>query len=640
MKQPAEERRPWKKVLPIAAAAALVALLALVLVYPIVRDRRAARKLPGVQVFEPEPTAPGPGVGGPSERVAPPAPAASLLERQAEEYAAQVPKTVIQLQQFRTTASVSIRTIAGREGKAMLVNLNPEINAWFLLLIQWNDAGAMEAYHLENAEPGSGKPILDPRYPEGMILLSGREEGRCPLWSASVGSELEKAADSRLPYAPVCGGRLFVRNPTEGHKTTLEQVTDLLRRHVWQGEKITTFVRETFYQDAYLNTSPIIEARNHSAGARPRPPGAPSRPSVSPRYSGRFLIPAEMGIDVESETGNQLLIGRWYPAKDLPGVFVSVIQADQVTEEVVENQGKRVNPLDDVESSALVYLVALDLDMFDLGFEMGTEHPAVGWSERVPDPVRDNSLPGPDGIGTLEPLVMTGMLCPAMKASVTATFVGGFKRYHGAFRWGNLALRNHGSHYGFIEHGTVLSKLQPGLATVRVMDDGTVDLKTWTEKDNAELEHIRHARQNGVPIIEYDPATGASVVGAQVAHWGEGNWSGSAEKKLRTVRAGLGLQEQESRRFLIYGYFSAATPSAMARVFQAYLCKYALLLDINALEHTYLAVYRHRDSGLSVQHLIKGMGELDKTRGNQVIPRFVGYPDNRDFFYLLRKAVP
>ena len=254
--------------------------------------------------------------------------------------------------------------------------------------------------------------------------------------------------------------------------------------------------------------------------------------------------------------------------------------------------------------------------------------------------MRDNNLPGPDGIDTLEPLEMTGLVIPTVSARVAATFVGGFKRYHGAFRWSDLALKNYGSHYGFIEHGTVLSKLQPGLATVVVFDDGTIDLKTWTEKDNDDLQRIRHARQNGVPIIEYDAVAKISRVGALVPRWGQGNWSGSAENRFRTVRAGLGFQEYEGRRFLIYGYFSAATPSAMARVFQAYLCRYALLLDINALEHTYLAVYRHQDAEFSIQHLIKGMGVLDKTRGHRVIPRFVGYPDNRDFFYLFKKVNP
>jgi hypothetical protein len=75
----------------------------------------------------------------------------------------------------------------------------------------------------------------------------------------------------------------------------------------------------------------------------------------------------------------------------------------------------------------------------------------------------------------------------------------------------------------------------------------------------------------------------------------------------------------------------------MALVFQAYRCKYAMLLDMNALEHTYLAVYRMQESRFQVQHLIKEMSVLDKSSKGQIAPRFIGYSDNRDFFYLLRK---
>ena len=35
---------------------------------------------------------------------------------------------------------------------------------------------------------------------------------------------------------------------------------------------------------------------------------------------------------------------------------------------------------------------------------------------------------------------------------------------------GDLATRNYGSHYGFIEQGVVYSKLQPGLSTIFVLD--------------------------------------------------------------------------------------------------------------------------------------------------------------------------
>jgi len=59
---------------------------------------------------------------------------------------------------------------------------------------------------------------------------------------------------------------------------------------------------------------------------------------------------------------------------------------------------------------------------------------------------------------------------------------------------------------------------------------------------------------------------------------------------------------------------------------------------MNALEHTYLAVYKGRGANLSVQHLIQGMSKVDKAAKGKPIPRFLGYPDNRDFFYIMRKV--
>ena len=310
-------------------------------------------------------------------------PAPQPPKRQVDEYNARVPKTVIELQQFRESASIGIRKSTGQKGTATLINLNPQINTWFLLLIQWNDGQPAEAYHLENALPATQKLFLDPGYPEGIVLVSQKDIQHCALWSVPTVSELAKAVGSGKTHAPLCDKRLFLRNKTIGHKTTLEQVTDLLRTHVWQGEKITAFVRETFYQDAYLNTSVVVEANNPSAGTRPRAAGAPARPLINPRHSNNFLIPQELGIDLECDTGNNVLVGRWYRARELPGVFVSVIQPNLIAEEVITNQTKKVNPLDEVEDSALVYMVAFDLNLFDLGFEMGTEHPNVNWSDRV-----------------------------------------------------------------------------------------------------------------------------------------------------------------------------------------------------------------------------------------------------------------
>lgn len=557
---------------------------------------------------------------------------------QLDEYNAQRPKTIIELQQFRETSSIDILDSGGKRGKATLINLNPTINIWFLLKVDFSDGQGAETYHLENTDPANQTIKLDPDYPQGIVIIDGNQKYNCSLWSEFSQSELQESRNDNKPYVPLCGGRLYLRNKTKGHKTTMEWATDFLRNYVAGGEKITVFVREQFFQDAFINTSKIISAAKETLHfTKPRPPGAPARALSNQRFKDNLLNVDELGINLENEAGHKALIGRWYPVKNLSGVFFSVIQPQLVAEEVIQSQDKLVNSLDDIESKALAYMIAFDLDQFEIGFCLGTEHPRVDWSDRVQQTVRNNSLPGPDGIGTVDPIVNTGMISPIKAKHVAATFVGGFKRYHGAFRYSDFAFKNKGSHYGFIENGVVFSKLQPGLATLVIYNDGTIILKTWTDKDNGDLARIRHARQNGVAIIDYDETTNTSKPGSRVKSWGLGNWSGSVEGRYRTLRSGIGLQEVDGYRFLIYGYFSTATPSAMARVFQAYQCRYAMMLDMNALEHTYLAVFPQEDSGVTVNHLINGMNVLDKSFNQQVVPRFVGYADNRDFFYLVRK---
>ncbi len=53
--------------------------------------------------------------------------------------------------------------------------------------------------------------------------------------------------------------------------------------------------------------------------------------------------------------------------------------------------------------------------------------------------------------------------------------------------------------------------------------------------------------------------------------------------------------------------------------------------------HTYCALYRRDGSQLVVEHLIDGMSQVDKSDSGGPVPRFLGDPDNRDFFYLMRR---
>lgn len=553
---------------------------------------------------------------------------------QRAEYQTDTPKTIIELQAFRGSASVEFQ-MPGDRGTATLVDLNPQINTWFLLTLRWAGAGKTLSYHLENPLPKTQMLALSQTYPYGIRIVVGGHGVDCNLWQDGQVMILQQAQRLGLPYAPLCEDRLFLRNAVAGNYTHLERVTNFLRDHVWGGERIVGFVRKQFFEDAFLEKADAGAAAQMPL-TRIASPEGPQPPQISAAFAAISVMPEHLGINVDQRSG-AFVLGRWYPVRDAAGIFLSLIQPQAVGAPKLTGKKDTVSPLDSVEAGALDYMVALDLSQFGLGFALGTDHPRVGWSERVLDAVRDSKLAGPDGIGSVAPLVVNGIVNPTMVERVAATFAGGFKREHGAFRFGALAQQNHGTHYGFIEQGVVFSKLQPELATLIVTDDDDVRMNTWTADDGPLLSHIKFARQNGVPLIDYDHNSGISAPGALVNNWGAGNWSGSNDERLRTLRAGVCLQVTGKARYLLFGYFSTATPSAMARVFQAYGCRYAMHLDMNALEHTYFAIYTQRNGRIVVQHLIEGMAEVDRKGGDELAPRFLSFPDDRDFFYLTRK---
>lgn len=516
--------------------------------------------------------------------------------------------SIVDMQPFRRTSSAR---------GATLINLNPAVNAWFLL------TAGDSTWHLENPKPREQQFVSDEK--SGFAIAEGKDRYPCDLLNGA----LEEGRRSPQIYYPLCGGRLYLRNPAKGQRTALESATEFLRNQVWGGEKVIVLFHHLL-SDRYRETGELTPGRSAAAGS-----AGPAPALINPASTDRLLKPVNLGTTLESTAveKNGMTPGAWYAAARNPGVYVSVLQPNLIAPGILSSYKDRTGALDSKEGSSLTYLIAFDLDRYDLGFALGTTFPGVGWSTHLLPQMKDASLPGPDGIGSIAPLVSTGLISPENGRRTVAAFTGGFKREHGAFRFGDLALRNHGSHYGFLENGVVFSRLQPGLATIFVLNDGSVEMKTWTNADNALLSRIRHARQNGVPIME------DSTPGKLVARWGPGNWSGSEDEKLRTIRAGVGLASHDAKRWLIYAVFSDATPSAMARVFQAYQTNYAMLTDMNALEHTYLALYRRSGAEMAVDHLISGMSVLDKGEPGAVIPRFLGYPDNRDFFYVMKKEI-
>lgn len=550
---------------------------------------------------------------------------AERLSAQREQYDAERAKSILELQPFRQETSVPLPAL---NEPARLISLSPASNAWFLLLIGEDGARNQQAYHIENPDP-KGQTLALADGPAPALVITGQAGvARCAPWAGEA-PQLAGARDSGLPYAPICDGQLYLLNKVSGARTSLERTTDFLRDNVWGGEDVVRFIRDSFFKDAFAESGKVLAEEGTI-----RPEDATG---IAPARSDHAVITTELGLGLSGARSGQMAMGLWYPVAGLDGVYASAIKPKAISPEIFAGPGK-INRLDGVEAGANDYMVAFDLSRFDLGFALGTDHPRLDWSPRPPASVRNGRLPGPDGVASSAPLVRVGMVSPALTGRTVAAFTAGFKRQHGAFKWGPFATVNHGSHYGFIEQGVIFSKLQPGLSTIYVLDDGTIGMKTWESADDALLSRIRFARQNGVPLLEADPETGLGVPGDLVTNWGPGNWSGSADVQLRTLRAGACMLESGGKRLLVYGYFSTATPSAMARTFQAYGCRYAMLLDMNALEHTYLALYVRQGGKVHVEHLMPGMSVIDKKgAGGSVIPRFLGFPDNRDFFYLTRR---
>lgn len=537
-------------------------------------------------------------------------------------------KSIIELQPFRDE-------VGAKDAETGLflnvISLNQAVGAWYVLEVRDDVDAKPLSYHIENPDPANITLSFERAPVPAFVIHNGRAEHRCRPW-ADGRDELNRAQRTGLPYAALCDGKLFLRNKVSGNRTNLETASEFLRDNVWAGENIVRFVKGSFFQDFEVETSE--EMAMGTKGLLQKDP-APMQARTS--LDERPVISTLLDIGLEDVDSGKMAVGVWYPVAGGPGIFASAFQPRQISDDVMSGPGE-TSRLDSVEAKATGYMIAFDLAQFDVGLAMGTDHPGLGWSPRPPASIRPKGMPGPDGVKNPAPLVPLGMVNPVIASKAAATFTAGFKRQHGAFKFGDMATFNLGHHYGFIEKGVILSKLQPNLSTLFGLTDGSVVMKTWTEVDNALLPQITFARQNGVPLLETDMATGLSVPGDRVTKWGPGNWSGSAEVKLRTLRAGACMTSSSEFNYLIYGYFSTATPSAMARTFQAYGCSYAMLLDMNALEHTYLALYVPRAGKVHVEHIVPGMALIEKkVRGGTIIPRFIGFADNRDFFYLTRK---
>ena len=281
------------------------------------------------------------------------------------------PKPILDLQQFRRASSIHIRGGPGRDGVATLVNLNPAINTWYTLSVSWSDRPAEQTWHLENPRPREARIYLDEKYPSGIAIAEGSNRYACDVFA-----ELEEGRKSPLIYYPLCGGRLYLRNPAKGQRTALESAVEFLRDLVWGGEELIDLFHHLL-ADRYRETAELRDRKQAAAPGGAVAAGQPLPALIDPEQASRLATPENLGITLESQ-GKGMLPGAWYAAAGNRGIYVSVIQPNLIAPAILKSYKNVVGNLDNVEAASLCYLVAFDLDRFEIGYALGTDYP--GWA--------------------------------------------------------------------------------------------------------------------------------------------------------------------------------------------------------------------------------------------------------------------
>lgn len=508
-------------------------------------------------------------------------------------------ETLLDLQPLAKTTS--IRMADGH--RLQLVDLNPTIGRWLIARDIAPDGRLREA-HLDTGQEGARKVSLSET---GLIISpSASSTGSsidCPLDSEPARDAFFKI---RLePFSLACSKALFIRGKAKGYKSSIESVTDWLRDQGSMGETVINWQKDLFP----LKGERAVAGSETANGSRDGP--------LSAQLSAKApvsVLASNLGVATSAKSSS-FPTGGWAAVDKAPGVWISVVAPAYV--KALEGSSS--------PSESLAYFMAMDLGQIDLRYSLGVEHPSLGWSSRARAP---RVGAGPDGFSSAAPLQRAGIVPPWAQKKLAAVFTGGFKREHSAFKGGPMSAQNHGTHYGIVEAGVMLSRLHPGLATLYQRTGEEPSLKLWTEADNEKgLNGLLFARQNGLPLVE------AGREGQQLSiSWG-GNWSGNADGDAETMRSAVCVANRAGRRYVIYGVFSKAMPRDMAQTLKAYGCEGAMQLDMNAPVLVYAAVIAPNAKGEAThQPLLKSMIEPGAPAA-----RFAASADTRDFFYAARR---
>lgn len=557
------------------------------------------------------------------------------------------------------------------------------------------------------------------------MLSSPKADGSYPEWS-----ELEKSLNSAEgAFVPFCGGRLYLRqrSRSKGSLSAQEWMTQFLRKDVFgeAGEELinllkpyvvqfsqvkrSSYVSPDSLRSRYEFSEPVLppwrSAQLRRAYAQEPQTAAEKtlqliesfgfglagdaqastqlktfgpQPARTVLNKGLQIQRPELGIELDGDVGELIELGQWYQTAMYPDIFLSFMSYDRVHPDVLGKHKARLRPLTAGEEENLAYLMAFDLESFELHFSLGTRHPdlyptkfelldaaAATWRQQVEGGQQDAANSSRVDVQAPSALVTIGSVPPWHLRDAVAVFTGGFKSRHGRFRWGP----HRGKSYGYAQAGVEVKALSPELATLYTDINGYSQLLSWPIDPVLQgilRSQMLSARQNGVLMLDEGKPTW------YLKTWGAGNWSGNSRGELRSMRSAVclvpksggsvaraGSRAQAGRHYLIYGFFSGATPSAMAKILESYGCSQAMHLDMNAYIHTLAALFRYErkqqnpgqkpgpetsakslgkgraaQPQLDVQYLHPTMRFPKRSRYH----RFITDNNQRDFFYLLRRS--
>ena len=145
-------------------------------------------------------------------------------------------RTIFDLQKFIDIYEEDIPSETAKKGNVKLINLNRNIEKWYLLAIIWPGEVDYQFFHLENPYPTHQFIRLSTEQPGSLEILSFANKKNCLLFKEKKNSPLIRAGLKKSPYAPLCTGRVLLRNPTEGNVSSEEKAVNFLRNNIWKGE--------------------------------------------------------------------------------------------------------------------------------------------------------------------------------------------------------------------------------------------------------------------------------------------------------------------------------------------------------------------------------------------------------------------